>query len=127
MGLLEQIREDVQTITGNADEFGVSITITNPAGTETATINGLHTSHHQQTDTMGLPVHGKNAHCSFSEALLTAEGYTVRNSNGEVSLHKHRVAVKDSTGILKNYVIEEADPDETFGLIRCILGDYKAS
>jgi hypothetical protein len=36
----------------------------------------------------------------------------------------HLVNVKDSTGNLRNYVIMENFPDETLGMITCILGDY---
>jgi hypothetical protein len=36
----------------------------------------------------------------------------------------HVVNVKDSTGIVKNYVVLQNWPDETIGLITFILGDY---
>jgi len=66
----------------------------------------------------------KNAHISFSEALLTDVSYPVRNINGEVQLRGHKITTKDSTGVDKNYIITENFPDETIGMIVCILGDY---
>ncbi len=120
MGLIDQAKSDIKDITSNPDEFGVSITFTAPTN-ETATINGLHSKHHMSVNTEGIMINSKNAHISFSEELLTAKNYPVR-TDGEVKLNNHKVSVKDSTGISKNYVIREGFPDETIGLITCILG-----
>ncbi len=122
MGLIDQAKSDIKDITSNPDEFGVSIAFTAPTG-ETATINGLHSKHHMGMDTDGNRVNSKNAHISISEELLTAQNYPVRKT-GEVNLKDHKVSVKDSTGISKNYVIREWFQDETVGLITCILGDH---
>lgn len=122
MGLIDQAKKDIKDITSNTDEWGVSITFTAPTG-EIATVNGLHSKHHMNIDTEGNMISGKNAHISVSEALLTAKNYPVRKA-GEVNLKNHKVSVKDSTGISKNYVIREWFPDETIGLITCILGSH---
>ncbi len=122
MGLIDQAKSDIKDITSNPDEFGVSITFTAPTG-EIAIINGLHSKHHMSMDTEGNMINGKNAHISVSEELLTAQNYPVRK-DGEVKLNDHKVSVKDSTGISKNYVIREGFPDETIGLITCILGSF---
>jgi len=122
MGLIEQAQSDIKDITSNLDEFGVSMTFTAPTN-ETATVNGLHSKHHMSVDTDGNMINSKNAHISVSEALLTAKNYPVRK-NGEVDFKDHKVSVKDSTGIIKNYVIREWFPDETIGLITCILGNH---
>ena len=124
MGLIAQIQQDIKQITSNADEFGVTLSFVSPDGDE-ATITGLATKHHFSIDTEGRPVNAKNAHCSFSEELLTEVGYPVRNSRDEVSLKGHKVSWMDSTGKQCEYVIEEWYPDETIGLIVCILGDYE--
>jgi hypothetical protein len=68
-------------------------------------------------------VNTKNAHIAISEKFLSDASYPYRNLSGEVSLKNHRIAVADSTGLVKNYVIREIFPDETIGLIVCILGD----
>ncbi|KKN54307.1 hypothetical protein LCGC14_0593620 [marine sediment metagenome] len=122
MGLIDRAKSDIKAITSNPDEFGVSMTFTAPSG-ETATLNGLHSKHHMSMDTDGNMISSKNAHISVSEELLTAQNYPVRKA-GEVNLKNHRVSVKDSTGISKDYVIREWYPDETIGLITCILGSH---
>ncbi len=126
-GLIEQAKADVLAITSNPDEFGISMTFTAPEpGNETATVVGLHTKHYIGINEEGIAVNTKNAHISVSESLLTDAGYPVRNiTSGEVVLKNHKVSVKDSTGVVKNYVIEEWFPDETIGLIVCILGELE--
>lgn len=123
MSLLDQIRLDIEQITANDDEFAVPATFTD--GSQSATINVIHSKHHMAHDTDGNAVNVKNAHISFAENNLTAEGYTVRNAAGEVAMINHRVTVADSTGTEKEYIIREAYPDEMVGLIVCILGDFE--
>jgi hypothetical protein len=125
MSLIAQAKADIEQITGNTDEFGVSISFTSPAS-DTATVVGLATKHHLTISPEGTPMNGKNAHISVSESKLVDAGYPVRNANGEVDLKRHRVTWKDSTGNVRNYVINQWFPDETVGLIVCILGDYKS-
>lgn len=124
MGLIGQAQKDWETITNNTAEFGVELRFTAPTG-ETATVNGLHTKHHLGFNTEGQPVNSKTAFVTVSEKLLTDAEYPVRNSSGEVNLNKHRVAVKDSTTELKQYMILQWLPDETLGAITLMLGDYR--
>jgi len=85
---------------------------------------GFVSKHWINFDTDGNAANSKNAHICLDEDLLIAASYPVRNSDQEVFLRKHKVITKDSTGIEKNYVVNEWFPDETLGLIVCILGDY---
>lgn len=124
MNLIDQAKADIEQITSNLNEFAVEIIFTSPTE-QTATISGLHTKIHLGVDTDGLAVNSKKAHISFSEKFLTDASYPVRNSSGEVNLRNHRVSVKDSTGILKNYTVKEIFPDETIGLITCMLDDFE--
>ena len=125
MNLIEQAAKDILAITSNsASGFGKTITLTTPDGATVLDITGLSTKHHIGYDTEGNSVNVKNAHVSFSESLLTAASYPVRNINGEVQLRGHKITTKDSTGIDKHYIITENFPDETVGFIVCILGDY---
>lgn len=124
MGLIDQAKQDIQNITSNQDEFGKEMTLTAPDGS-TATVTGIHTKHHLAVDTDGRPVNSKNAHISVSEYFLDLQDYPVRNDSGEVDLKNHRVTVKDSTGEDKTYLIQEWFPNETIGLITCILGDFE--
>lgn len=88
---------------------------------------GLATKHWINFDADGASINSKNAHICLSEDELVSNNYPVRNSDNEVYLMNHKVSIKDSTGVLKNYVIKEWFPDETLGLIVCILGDYESN
>lgn len=125
MGLLSQIQADVKQITTDAGAFGTAVVFETPDGNTTVTVNAL-------TNKIGLafnansgaPVNSKAASVVVSEAALVAAGYTVRNASNEVYLRKHKVTWTDSSGTEWTYSIAENIPDETLGLITCILKDY---
>lgn len=119
---LPQAKFDWQRFTNNGG-FGVDLTLTPPGG-EPFLIKGLATKHHNSIGTDGLPVNAKNVRISIIESDLVSLEYPVRNLKGEVSMLKHLVSYIDSTGSAKNFIIKETMPDETIGLITCILGDY---
>lgn len=106
--------------------FEELIDLKTPDGAIAVQINGWATKHHLNFDTDGTVINSKNAHICLSETELVELGYPVR-VNEEVSLKDHLVTVKDSSGLEKNYVIRENYPNETLGLIACILGDYNGS
>lgn len=106
-----------------AGGFQVAMTLTSPANVALSIV-GLATKHNNSVTTDGIPVNAKNVHISLIESYLVSLGVTVRNSNGEVNLRNYRVSFPDSSGVTKNYRIEETIPDETTGVIVCILGDY---
>ena len=122
-GLIEQAKGDWQRFSSDLNGWGVDITLTAPTA-EVANITGLATKHHIGVDTDGNAINTKNAHITISEQLLVDAGYPVRVNN-EVAIINHRVSYKDSTGIAKEYVIEETFPDETIGVITCILNDFE--
>jgi hypothetical protein len=129
MGLIEQAKQDFAAITSSLDGFGREMLLRAPDG-QTALIVGLHSKHHLGINTEGARVNSKNAHISFSETVLLAANptYPVRTGDKmEVNLRKHRVTVKDSTEVDKEYIISEMFPSETVGFIVCILSDYKNS
>lgn len=127
MGLVERARQDAATITSNLEHWGVEFTITDPITSETATIAGTNTKHHNSIDADGNKVHAKIASVTFAESVLLAENedYPIRDVKGEVMLRDHRVDIADSTGVVCNYVIREWFPDESLGLIVCVLGDFE--
>ena len=109
----------------NAGGFQVEIVLKTPDELTEITVLGLAMKHHLSIDSDGRELSAKNVHISIIEADLVAESYPVRNSAGEVSLLKHKVSYPDSTGNIKDYVIIRTYPDETVGVITCILGDYE--
>jgi len=116
MGLINIVKRDVADILGNSDQFGVAIVLTN--GVNTATVTGTTSSHFLKVDPeTGLPARGRNVHVTVSMSALV--GYPFRNGNGEVALVGHRVTVQ---GV--QLVVREVWPDETFGSIVMILGDF---
>lgn len=129
MGLIERAKQDAKTFTTNTNDFGVSITLTRPASVGvlevSATVTGYHTKHHTSWDPeSGEVIDGKRAHITVSEVELDGFSYPVRNANQEVAMIGHRVAVADSTGVAKNYIVRQTFPDETLGIIVMILGDF---
>lgn len=123
MSLIDLCKRNWQRFTSDANGFGVAITITSLQN-DVVELVGLATKHHIGIDTDGNLVNTKNAHVSFAEKLLTDANYPVRDASGEVNLKGHKIAYKDSTGNSKNYIIREWFPDETVGMITCILGDF---
>lgn len=123
MGILDQARLDMQQITGNSSDFGVSISFTAPTS-ETATVIGFHTKHHMAYTEEGERINHKTASIAVAEKLLTDEGYPTRNAAGEIDFSGHLVSVVDSTGNSKDYICEQWFPDEALGLIVLILGGY---
>lgn len=105
--------------------FEESITITTPSRDKTISLTGFATKHFINFDSDGNPINSKNVHICIDESVLVTQGYPVRNAKTEVSLLNHIVTYPDSTGIVKKYIIRENFPDETLGLIVCILNDYK--
>jgi len=104
--------------------FEENIRLETPDGTTSLETTGWATKHWINFDTVGNAANSKNAHICLDEESLSLAGYPVRNANQEVYMLKHRVFVKDSSGVEKNYVVIEHFPSESFGLIVCILGDY---
>lgn len=107
--------------------FEENITLKSADGLKTIETTGFVSKHWINFDTDGNGVNTKNAHICIDEDLLTEGGYPVRNSDKEVHLKGHKVSTPDSSGVIKEYVIKEWFPDETLGLIVCILGDYESN
>lgn len=123
--LLELARRDIAKIVQSGG-FEEDIIISNPFTGQSIIVKGLHSKHWISYDTDGNPFNSKNAHISIPESVLNVQGFSTRNAKTQnVDMRMYQIAVKDSTGILKTYVINECFPSETTGLIVCILGDLK--
>lgn len=124
MSLIDQARLDIASITSDLGGFGVSAIFTSPLGV-LVSVPVLHTKHHLSVDTDGNKVNSKNAHLSVAESNLIAALYPIRNAYNEVNLKGHKVTIKDSTGLDCTYMIREWFPNETTGLIVCVLADFE--
>lgn len=125
MNIIEQARRDVLRITTNPAEFGTPVFFTAP-DTSTAVIVARTNKHHLSIDPeTGGAVNAKKATLSIAEEALVLVGYKVRNAKNVVDLKGHIVSWADSTGLSAKYIIRETWPDETLGLIVCVLGDFQ--
>ncbi|MCM8906772.1 hypothetical protein, partial [Tenacibaculum finnmarkense] len=104
--------------------FQVDIQLETANGDKIVDIKGLATKHFINYDSDGLPINSKNVHVNISEKDLTDLGYIVRNAKHEVALLNHKVRFKDSTDVVRSYKVSENYPDETLGLIVCILTSF---
>lgn len=120
---MDQIQADILAITTNGDDFGVALEFASIDGETTVTVNGLASSHHLRIDFDGAAVAGRNVSISVAEAALVAEDFPTRNAGGDIKLRNCTVKWTDATGTEKSYVIKDAHPDDTLGLIVCILTD----
>lgn len=125
--ITQRIRKDAQRIVEGL--FSVELTITakdlNGDVLPEFTIQGLATRHRQNYDPdSGLPIIGLSNHCSFSELTVNEFGIITRNSKNEIIVKGWLVSWTDAIGLVQ-YKIEEPAPDETVGIIKCILGEYE--
>lgn len=125
MGIRDQAIIDARKITSN-NISGIAIPLTfvsRKAGNFTTIINGIHTRHHYTVTSEGIETNDLNAHISFSEGLLISSGYPYRNGSGKIDIKDDVIYAIDSGGINRKYKINQVHPDETIGIIRCILED----
>ncbi|MBC7486102.1 MAG: hypothetical protein H7282_05070 [Cytophagaceae bacterium] len=126
MSLLDRSRIAAQRIITDKKGFGQDLTFSTPGNTLTVIIAGRHTKHRMGVSTEGLPVNAKNASVTVVEKTLTDLSYPVRDSKGEVSLIGHLVSCVDSrTSVVCNYIVLQNYPDESLGIIVCLLGDHE--
>lgn len=122
-GLLNKARRDSKKyITKGGFEENISLQTAN--GLISIETTGFVSKHHINFGTDGSAINAKNAHICISEEELVLKAYPVRNFQNEVYLLNHKVLAEDSSGVVKKYIIKEWFPDETLGLIVCILSDY---
>jgi hypothetical protein len=125
MGMLDQVREDIKDITSNPDGFSAFIKMDAPGG-QKISFYGLHKKIRLAVDPdTGKAINSMTASISVCESILTAQNYPVRNERREVDLQNHIVTVKDSTGLECKYMVAQNIPDETVGIIVCMLSNYE--
>lgn len=122
MGLTRARNDWNRFITGGG--FEVDLTFRTPSGSVTKTVKGLGIKHHLSIDNEGVSQNQLNAHVTVSEKTLVDAGYPVRDGNEIVALKDHIVSFEDSTGIESSYIITQSYPDETVGVIVCIIGEF---
>lgn len=120
MNLVDRARIDTQAITSNNGEFASLAVFTSPNDISIE-VFGMQTIHHTALDDMGLRVNSKMASISVASTQFSDQDYPFRDGNGNVSLSKHKVSLTDSNGEIQTFQVQSTYPDETFGVITCIL------
>lgn len=125
MGLMEQLKADLEQITSNTNEFAVTLDFKSPTGIE-ATVSGLGSDHSNAYDLEGNAVSGKFTHVTVAEKLLTDLNYPTRSANIAefLDLRKHYVTVHYADGRVKKYIVDDQRPDYTINLHTLILSEY---
>ena len=122
--LLEMAINRAKATVTDVNGYAVDIELTDLNGV-VVNIKGLHSKHHLFLDANGNQMSSKNANITINEDLLknATPSYTYRDSKGEVYMYEHLVKVKDSTGLIKKYYIEQAMPNERLGIIVILLAN----
>ena len=116
MGLMDQIKSDVQQFTSNTNDFGVMLTFTSPTSV-VKEVAGYFADHSLEFDENGNPIVGRKTTVCISEQSLIDAGYSsVRNSRGLITLDGHFVSINTSL-----FSVEQWQPDYTINLITLFL------
>lgn len=128
MGLMEQLKADLEQITSNVNEFAVTLDFKSPTG-EQATITGIYSDHSNAFDADGNAVTGKFTHVTISEKFLTDQDYPTRTPNVAefLALRKHFVTVHYADGKTRKYIVDDQKPDYTINLHTLILSEYNGT
>lgn len=123
MGLMDQIKKDIEQITSNLNEFGVVLFMQAPTG-ETATINGYYTDHSNAFDSDGVPITGKMVSIAVSEQFLIDASYPTRNTRDLSDFQNHFATINCTDGITRKYRVQSWHPDYSINLITLFLSEY---
>ena len=122
--LFKLVKRDAKFFINDAG-YQIDLELITKDDSKTINITGWGVKHNISFDSDGNQVNTKNVRATVDEQVLLDLNYPVRNGRGEVSLIGHKVNFKDSSGVLRNYIVRENFPDENIGIIMLILGDYK--
>lgn len=118
MRILNLARSHARRFTNNGG-FEVAAMLSSPSFTTPLELQVLYSRHHLAYNTDGQAVDDAQVSVSIAEADLLAGNYPYQ-SNGDIMLRDHKIVLSDTTGE-KTYIIDRAFPDQTLGLILCIL------
>ena len=122
--LLDAARKDSKRYV-KAGGFEVDLRITNKDKSWFLDIKGFYTNHHINFDSDGTPINSKNVHICIDKEDLINDNYPLVNPRGDVDLINHLVTVKEGSAEL-DFIVKEQFPNETLGLIVCVLSEYSS-
>ncbi len=123
MSLLAQAIADAQRIVEDVTSgFGTLVTVTNPSGA-TAAISGLVSDVFESiSPDTGVVVSGRQAQVTFSLSSLASLG--VPSGTSSKNAKPWVLEFADAKGVSHVFKVVEARPDNTLGLIVCVLENY---
>lgn len=107
----------------NAGGYQLDIIMLTPDKSKTINITGWAVKHVISFDSDGNQVNTEISRITVDEDVLIANGISVRNSKGKISLLNYKVKFTDSSGVLRSFNVREQLPDQNLGLIMLILED----
>lgn len=107
----------------NAGGYQLNIEMLTPDKTKTINITGWAVKHVISFDSDGNQVNTEISRVTIDEDVLVANGITIRNARGKISLLNYKVKFTDSSGVLRSFNVREQLPDQNLGLIMLILED----
>ena len=128
MGLMQQIKVDVERITGATNEFAQPVSIKSPSG-EIADTTGLYADISIMLDSNGNPYTTRDVNASISEGNILAANpnYPTRNSRGTLDFKGHLVTLTYADTSTIQMKVKDFFPDATINLVNLILENYAAS
>lgn len=125
MSLLQRMQKDAQRIM-NSEKFGFStdIVLIDPVGVEYPLKSILTVIHNLVDPDTGQPVSGYLATASINRLDLNELGITLPEGVSDDRARPWTVRETNIDGVVVNYKITRAAPDEANGNILCDLGSY---
>ena len=117
MGLIEQLKKDVATITSNTNDFGVMVQF--EFAEHSCEVSCLQTAHQNGIDAEGMRVNSRISSVAVSEQNLVDLEYPTRNESNEMTFRDHILTIDSN-----KYIVTEFYPDETAGLIVLFLAVF---
>ena len=126
MGLRAQAVLDAQAILESTDDFGVTLTITDPAG-ESAEVVGYSADVHVLMDPgTGVAVSGRKISAAVHMNTLQAAGLDVPVGVPDKGGKPWRVSFADALGKQQTFKVVSNDPDRVLGIVVLWLEVYKS-
>jgi hypothetical protein len=122
--MLETARADARKIVSDPAGATSEMTFVSEGGAHTAVIWGLDAvTHYNYSEAM--TVNTQNGRVTISEQELVDKGYPTRDARGDINLTGGTVSLADANGTIRRYLIEQAHPDNTLGMVTLIVGNTK--
>jgi len=125
VSLREAAAADTKAILEDQNDFGVPITVTDPAG-NSATVNGKDADISQLIDPdTGQAVSGRQVSVVLVISTLEANGLGIPENVPEASKKPWLIEFNDVNGKPHVFKVKSSDPDRTVGIVVCVLEFYE--